>query len=123
MPIKQLHVPKSVVAILDGNYLSIGNISECNVTRGYERGRLETRFEITGYAKEAALLKTPIERVIFNNPATIVFWKDGAKTVVKCQPGDKFDKMTGLSLAIAKYFLGNTGRYYNVLKPYIEDGK
>ena len=121
MSIKQLIVPRRVFAILDGNFLSIGDISECNVTREY--GRVETRLEITGYAKEATLFKAPIERVIFNNPATIVFWKDGAKTVVKCQPGDKFDKMTGLSLAIAKYFLGNTGRYYNVLKPYIEDGK
>lgn len=28
---------------------------------------------------------TPIvERVIFNHPATIIFWKDGSKTVVKC---------------------------------------
>ena len=28
--------------------------------------------------------------VIFHNPATIVFWDDGDKTVVKCQPGDTF---------------------------------
>lgn len=121
MPTKQLHVPKRVFAILDGNYISIGDISEYNVTR--ECGRLGTYFDIQGYAEAAVLFETPIKRVIFNNPATIVFWKDGAKTVVKCQPGDKFDKMTGLSLAIAKYFLGNTGRYYNVLKPYIEDRK
>lgn len=26
-----------------------------------------------------------VERVIFNGPATIVFWDDGEKTVVKCR--------------------------------------
>lgn len=29
-----------------------------------------------------------IKRVIFNAPATIVFWLDGSKTVVKAQNGD-----------------------------------
>ena len=33
-----------------------------------------------------------VERVIFNEPATIVFWADGTKTVVKTSPNDKFDK-------------------------------
>ena len=38
--------------------------------------------------------ETPIgiRRVIFNNPATIVFWEDGTKSVVKTSPNDKFDK-------------------------------
>lgn len=40
--------------------------------------------------------KTPkVKRVIFNGPATIVFWNDGEKTVVKCREcegGCIFDK-------------------------------
>ena len=28
--------------------------------------------------------KPKVERVIFNGPATVVFWDDGSKTVVKC---------------------------------------
>lgn len=39
-----------------------------------------------------------IVKVIFNDPATIVFWDDGKKTVVKCQGGDKFDEKKGLIL-------------------------
>ena len=31
-----------------------------------------------------------ITNVIFNNPATIVFWSDGTKTVVKCDERDEF---------------------------------
>lgn len=48
-----------------------------------------------------------IKKVIFNDPATIVFWNDDEKTVVKCQNGEKFDPEKGLALAISKRVLGN----------------
>ena len=57
-----------------------------------------------------------ITNVIFNNPATIVFWEDGTKTVVKCQKGDKYDKEHGLAVAIAKKALGNKGNFNEVFK-------
>ena len=63
-----------------------------------------------------------IKRVIFNNPATIVFWEDGIKTVVKAH-GDEFDEEKGLAMAIAKRALGNTGRYYDVFKKWIPEHK
>lgn len=50
-----------------------------------------------------------IKDVIFNNPATIVFWADGSKTIVKCQNGDTYSKETGLAMAIAKKAYGNKG--------------
>lgn len=59
-----------------------------------------------------------IKRVIFNDPATIVFWTDGTKTVVKAH-GDRFDEEKGLAMAISKRALGNTGRYYNVFKKFV----
>lgn len=43
-----------------------------------------------------------IEKVIFNEPATIVFWKDGTKTIVKCSPNDEYDREKGLLMCIAK---------------------
>ena len=60
-----------------------------------------------------------IKKVIFNDPATIIFWKDGSKTVVKCQPDDKYDKMTGFAMACAKYMFGNEGNYYEVFKKWV----
>lgn len=54
--------------------------------------------------------------VIFNEPATIVFWSDGTKTVVKTQNGEKFDKEKGLAMAIIKKSLGNKGSYFNEIK-------
>lgn len=59
-----------------------------------------------------------IKNVIFNNPATIVFWNDGTKTVVKAK-GEPFDPEKGLAMAIAKRSLGNQGNYYNEFKKWL----
>ena len=60
-----------------------------------------------------------IKNVIFNDPATIVFWEDGTKTVVKCQDGDEFDPEKGLAMAIAKKAYGNKGSYCNKMKKWL----
>ena len=62
-----------------------------------------------------------IKKVVFHDPATIVFWDDGTKTVVKCQDGDTYSKETGLALCIAKKFLGNKGNFNNVFKKWCEE--
>lgn len=62
-----------------------------------------------------------INRVIFSNPATIVFWADGTKTVVKCQEGDEYSKETGLAMAIAKKVFGNKGNFNEVFKKFIPE--
>ena len=61
-----------------------------------------------------------IERVIFNNPATIVIWRDGTKTVVKCN-GEKFDQEKGLAMAISKRALGVGNMYRKVFKKWCKD--
>ena len=54
------------------------------------------------------------KKVIFNNPATIVLWSDGTKTVVKRQKGDRYNKETGLAMCYVKKFCGdNTSRGLN----------
>lgn len=62
-----------------------------------------------------------IKDVIFNDPATIVFWADGTKTVVKCQDDDIFDPEKGLAMAITKKALGNKGNYCNELKKWLPE--
>ena len=57
-----------------------------------------------------------IKDVFFNNPATIVFWNDNTKTVVKCQGGEKYDPEKGLAMAIVKKVCGNTREYYEIFK-------
>ena len=57
-----------------------------------------------------------IRKVIFNDPATIVFWSDNTKTVVKCGPEDTFDMEKGLAMAIVKKMAGNDNRFHKVFK-------
>lgn len=54
-----------------------------------------------------------IRNVILNDPAVIVVWEDGTKSVVKAQ-GEKFDPEKGLAMAISKKALGNKHSYYGV---------
>lgn len=48
-----------------------------------------------------------IENVIFNDPATIVTFKDGSKVCVKACKNDTFSKETGLIYAIVKRLYAN----------------
>lgn len=57
-----------------------------------------------------------ILNVIFNNPATIVYWKDGTKTVVKCQPCDEYSKEVGFAMCIIKKICGNKGNYNDLFE-------
>lgn len=63
-----------------------------------------------------------IKDVIYNDPATIVFWEDGTKTVVKCK-NEKFDPEKGLAMAFSKKMLGNKGSYYNIFKKWLPEEK
>lgn len=60
----------------------------------------------------------PIKKVLFRDPATIVFWNDGTKTVVKAS-NEEYDPEKGLAMAISKKFLGNGGNYYNEFKKWL----
>ncbi len=66
------------------------------------------------------LVPNVIKNVIFDEPATIVYWVDGSKTVVICQEGDIYDEEKGLAMAISKKALGNNwaagGRFKKAFK-------
>lgn len=63
-----------------------------------------------------------IKKVLYSAPATIVFWTDGTKTVVKCAEGDEYTPEVGLAMAISKKVLGD--RYSNVFRKYcVSDAK
>ena len=77
----------------------------------------------SSFVKNAAnFYRVPeIKKVIFNDPATIVLWKDGTKTVVKAQDKEEFDKEKGLAMAISKKSLGNEGQYYDTFKKWLKE--
>lgn len=51
--------------------------------------------------KETEMNKNTVKKVKFSGPATIVFWSDGSKSVVKCKD-EKNDPEKGLAMALAK---------------------
>jgi len=69
----------------------------------------------TVYSKDAFVIKN----VIFNDPATIVYWEDGTKTVVKAN-NEKFDKEKGLAMCFAKKAMGNKGNYFEAFKKWAD---
>lgn len=60
--------------------------------------------------------KFSYKKVIFNDPATIILWNDGTKTIVKVQNGETYDPEKGLAICFMKKALGNKGNYYNTMK-------
>ena len=90
-----------------------------------ERDYIESDMnELTKLYKEFSKMNSKsihnkIKKVIFNDPATIVFWSDGKKTVVKCGERDIYDPEKGLAMAIAKRALGNEGNYYELFKKWL----
>ena len=51
-----------------------------------------------------------VSKIIFNPPATIVFWKDGTKTVVKCAAEDEFNEYYGFLAALGKKVYENNSQ-------------
>lgn len=58
--------------------------------------------------KDKNLKEVYIKQVVYQNPATIVFWNDDTKTVSKCHKGDEYSPEAGLVLCILKKTQGRT---------------
>ena len=90
----------------------------------WEKRKPLTNKQIGDICQEAydrfAKRDSKIVKVIFNDPATIVFWRDNTKTVVKCDPTEQFDPEKGLAMAIAKKALGNKGNYFKEIKKWVD---
>ena len=79
------------------------------------------RFEVT---LDSVFYKAPapeVKKVVFHDPATVVYWSDGTKTVVKCGPHDTFDPEKGLAMAIAKKHFGNGNEFHKTFKRWVPD--
>ena len=59
-----------------------------------------------------------IDHIVFSDPATIVFWIDGTKTVVKTTKGDKFERYMGFAAACLKKMFGSTSRARAVMESF-----
>ena len=64
-------------------------------------------------------MRNSIKKIIFNDPATIIIWGNGDKTIVKCGEGETYDPEKGMAMAIAKHFLGDKSNYYETFKKWL----
>lgn len=75
--------------------------------------------ELYGMPKKEETMKTvptyAVKKIIYNPPATIVFWEDGSKTVVKCSRYDGYDPYFGFLAALAKKVYGNPSRVRKIV--------
>ncbi len=51
------------------------------------------------------------KKVLFNGPATIAFWKDGTKTVIKCSEDDAYDPEKAVLWAIFEKWICPDGKF------------
>lgn len=62
-------------------------------------------------------------QVIFNPPATIVYWRDGTKTVVRCD-NDEFSEEFGFAMACMRKIFGTRNafkaQFKNAYRPYLK---
>lgn len=86
---------------------------ERRVARYFGNGMRPSKYEDFSVVLERPQLNPT--RVIFNEPATIVFWNDGTKTIVKCSEHDTFTKEGGFAAALAKKMY-KTGGIKKILK-------
>lgn len=118
---KNLHDDLMKVILSTGHELAFG---PCDLTSDRDgnwrirSGALYPRRE--GKKTASATNTAAIKDVIFAPPATIVYWSDGSKTVVKCSEKDVFDPEKGLAMAIAKRCGGNKGSYYKEIQNWVE---
>lgn len=64
-----------------------------------------------------------IKEVIYNGPATIVYWVDGTKTVVKCCEQETYDPEKGLAMAICEKAFSSKTTFHQAFKKWVPEEK
>lgn len=95
-------------------------LNSLDYAKGYSDGYSKGYYQARSLAL-SNFTTTRVKRIIYNNPATIVFWADGTKTVVKCAKGEKFNKYHGFCAALAKHIYENNSRVNALVNSGIDD--
>ena len=113
---------KVAAIVTPDNSMSKANVKDASIPTNPNGIHSKTLKEEIQMKTKSKIAYNPIKKVIFNDPATIVFWKDGTKTIVKRQEGAEFDPEKGLAMAICRHYLCDIcglERYDGVFKRYM----
>ena len=107
-PISDMTTFKAMV--VDSNCLSTTELAKAAVNSAYGRPIYALSDSYAPQFIMPSCIKAPnpfeIDRVIFNDPATIVFWKNGDKTIVISRNAEMYDMETDLALCFTLRRLG-----------------
>lgn len=87
------------------NTESYANLLKSLISAINKQSRIDNSFG--SYYEDDSGNVTYIKEVIYNDPAVVVIWNDGTKTVSKCDYGDNFNPEFGLILCVLKKIVGN----------------
>lgn len=71
---------------------------------------------LTPADKCSPYLYPEVDHIFYDDVATVVFWKDGTKTVVKCPEGTPYDEYSAFCAALAKKIYGNNSKLQREIK-------
>lgn len=115
-------VPDEKDELIGNNFVPNDEVPFCDLDCGECAVCQEDCCDCEFYEEDVPCWGIPdVEYIIFNPPATIVFWSDGTKTVVKAMEGEKFEKYAGFAMACMKKMFGSTSRAKAIMKECDED--
>lgn len=77
----------------------------------------------TAWCRSFILDKFTPTRILRSGPATIVFWADGTKTVVKRAPDEEDSDYAAFTAALAIKIFGSNTKLKKIVKTFTEVGK
>jgi hypothetical protein len=114
--LEYIHNGKELVGIYSSQYYrKLDNID--SAIQELAKEVCEMNITVGIITKEPENKPFKLERYIINDNATILFWSDGDKTIVKKAKGDKFDKRLGF---LYGYFQKMSGMTRNKANKFIE---
>jgi len=98
----------------------INDAIKCYNTRINDFDLLDNFLRDARSTSESVLTKYYPRKIIYNGPATIVFWNDGTKTVVKRSKKDKDNKYNAFCAALAIKTFGTNSQVMKLVNSGIE---
>lgn len=77
----------------------------------------------TAWCRSFILDKFTPNRILRSGPATIVFWQDGTKTVVKKAPDEEDNAYAAFTAALGKKIFGSNSKLKKTVKDLMEEQK
>lgn len=112
------------VTIIRNIVLGLDYIGRCDIDMNYINNTIILYLTFGNERRTDMPVKhrsTIIKKVMFNGPATIVYWSDNTKTIVKCMDDEEFDPEKGLAMAICKRMYG--GDFHRVFKDTLKNAE